>query len=83
MTVREIVMDYLKKNGFDGLCDGPCGCNGEDCDLCAQSLFSCRPAYRWDCDVCSDREKCGKDKEYGLCYRLGKQERNMKGEANK
>jgi len=49
MTVKEIVKDYLEKNGYDGLCDDiECGCSLDDfwpCEGCNDPA-QCRPAYR-------------------------------------
>lgn len=48
--VREIVRDYLKANGYDGLAytdgwDG-CGCGLDDLIACGEACHMCRPAYR-------------------------------------
>jgi hypothetical protein len=86
MTVKEILIDYLKENGFDGLCYEAhfCrGCRVDEINNCPEGCLPCDPAYRWDCDVCSDREKCEMDKEYGLCYRPEKQERKQKRRSEK
>ena len=49
MTIKEIIIDYLKKNGFDGLCSEGCACGFETGDLfyvCKNSPLSCTPAYK-------------------------------------
>ena len=52
MTVQEIVAEYLKNNGYDGLCNEDCGCGLEDFMPCVNSEFhsgnihGCEPAYR-------------------------------------
>ena len=60
MTVKEIVKDYLEKNGYDGLCCEGCGCGLDDfmpCEGC--DIKNCKPAYRHGCN--GDCAKCGDD----------------------
>lgn len=47
MTVKEIIKEYLTKNGFDGLCspEHECGCNIEDLVCCYGYCLDCEPAY--------------------------------------
>ena len=46
MTVQQIVEEYLKKNGFDGLCGCECGCEIEDLIPCDKSWCSdCVPGF--------------------------------------
>ena len=55
MNVKEIVKEYLVKNGYDGLCelDMPCGCGVEDLFACDEQEGECEPAYkRKDCVDC-------------------------------
>jgi len=57
MTVKEIIADYLKANGFDGLCGGDCGCEGEmPCEEC--NTGSCQPAYYRECKDCELGDDC-------------------------
>ena len=42
MTVKEIVREWLKSNGYSGLCNDECGCEVDD-------LMPC---------VCGDVERC-------------------------
>lgn len=81
MTVQEIVAEYLKNNGYDGLCNEDCGCGLEDFMPCVNSQLSvcethgCEPAYRielgstecagWDCEEI----KCD---GMAYCYRPSK-----------
>lgn len=57
MNIREIVDDYLLKNGFDGLfnpeCD--CGCARDDLMPCSDCTTECEPGYRRPCD-CGDHD---------------------------
>ncbi len=48
MNVRKIVVDFLTKNGYDGLCDSEieCGCLTSDLCPCGGSMNDCQPAYR-------------------------------------
>ena len=43
MTVREIVIDWLKAHGCDGLChcDSECGCRLDDFTPCFEPGFDC------------------------------------------
>lgn len=55
MTAKDIVRDYLKTNGFDGLCAECCGCGIDDLAPCSGwggSFFDCKPAY-------AAQKKCG------------------------
>lgn len=46
MTIKQIVSDWLKANGYDGLCDDECGCTLEDFMPCDEPRQSCEPAYK-------------------------------------
>lgn len=54
MTVKEIVEDYLKKHGYDGLYqeDLECACLIEDLFPC-ETVGDCLPGYKGPCD-CGD-----------------------------
>ncbi len=47
MNVKEIIICALKKDGFDGLCngDGDCGCGIFDLVPCNEDFSNCEPAY--------------------------------------
>jgi hypothetical protein len=51
MTVREIIFQYLKTNGYDGLCGCECGCELSDLAPCDADFCSCQPGYKVPCDV--------------------------------
>jgi len=63
INVRQIVVEYLKEHGFDGLQDSQCECGCETNDLMpCYSLWSgsgnvpaCQPGYRTACD-CGDHD---------------------------
>ena len=47
MNVVEIVEDYLKKNGFDGLYnDGNCACEIGELAPCDNMDSNCEPGYK-------------------------------------
>ena len=59
MTVKEIIVNYLKKHGYDGLVnvDIECGCDIEDLDCCDNfHLDDCQPAYqnKYNAKRCKD-----------------------------
>ena len=45
--VKQIIIEHLKVNGFDGLCppDMSCGCSIEDLMICEEYCGDCIPAY--------------------------------------
>jgi hypothetical protein len=45
MTVNEIVANYLKQNGFNGLFCDSCGCSIEDAPMCECFGADCAPGY--------------------------------------
>ena len=46
MNVRQIVKQYLKKNGYDGLySNGDCCCITDDLMLCDEGFCFCFPGY--------------------------------------
>ena len=46
MNCREIVRDWLKRGGYDGLCAYDCGCGLDDLMPCDGLVAECVPAYR-------------------------------------
>lgn len=50
MTVKEILKEWLKANGYDGLAytDGhePCGCGLDDLVPCGDVLMDCEAGHR-------------------------------------
>jgi len=82
MTVKEIILDYLKNNNYDGLCnpDIECGCGIDDLMPCSEEfgVEDCHTAYKKQCKKCNDRDIGGEclydcTRDDG-CYSLEKQE---------
>ncbi len=75
MTVGEIVVKYLKDNGFDGLMQKeiPCGCELSNLAPCNDMPDDCEPAYRHECTGGKCGETCegGPDSEF--CMKLKKE----------
>jgi len=63
MTVDEIIIDYLEKNGFDGLGNGEhdCGCEIADFHPCGEIKGDCIPAYKHERSKCENCHGCGVD----------------------
>ena len=54
MTVKEIIKQYLREHGYDGLySDNECGCEIDDLGPCDGTLDDCMPGYKVPCD-CGD-----------------------------
>lgn len=50
-TVLDIIAEYLKKNGYDGLCGDECSCGIDEFSICRSASFvSCVPGYKNVCD---------------------------------
>ena len=50
MTIKEIITEYLKENGFDGLFfPGECACRADDLAPCENILPGCQPGYLGPC----------------------------------
>ena len=46
MNVQEIVKEYLKDNGYDGLYSRSCGCRIDDLMPCSSGeTWNCKPGY--------------------------------------
>lgn len=57
-TALEIVKEYLKKNGYDGLCNLNCGCTIDDLTPCCEDFSYCVPGYKVGCGECGRRKDC-------------------------
>ena len=58
MRALDIVAEYLRQNGFDGLCHEAteCGCKLADLQPCGEMFADCEPAYCHDLPPGDDRE---------------------------
>lgn len=77
--VYEILIDYLKENGFDGLCGDGCGCGIDDFAPCDEDYSNCVPAYlhkKPDCDKCETKCDCYDGEAMINCYKTEKQANN-------
>jgi len=52
MDVKEIIKEYLSKNGYDGLvnAEGECGCLSDDLAPCDNMESECLPGYKTKCN---------------------------------
>jgi len=51
MNALQIVEEYLKANGFDGLWnDSECGCSVDDLAPCNESFSRCKPGHLIEVD---------------------------------
>lgn len=77
MTCKEIIENYLRENGFDGLVntDLPCGCDVDSLFPCECEGYDCQPAYKKVCEECNKYSDCNSDcKEFGECFCLSEGE---------
>jgi len=61
MNIKEIVIEHIKDNKFDGLVNTECecGCLLDDlmpCDDCW--VGECEPAYKHSCKECDKKDDC-------------------------
>ena len=68
MKLKEIVAEWLKEHGYDGLyCETSCGCKIDDLMPCDEPGTDCQPGY---IVPCPGPERCEAD---GDCeYHIGK-----------
>ncbi len=45
MTVKDMIITHLRKQGFDGLYTDDCGCSLEDLLPCDSPCDQCRPGF--------------------------------------
>jgi hypothetical protein len=67
VNVREIVEQYLKAHGFDGLAcqTESCGCQIGDLAPCCDgdNVLACMPGYVHTCETCNSGRFLGEDPE--------------------
>ena len=75
VTVQSITANWLKANGYDGLCSDECGCGLDDLAPCDGAVMKCGPAYRWECAKCREPgETCEYREHNAGCWRSTEQE---------
>jgi hypothetical protein len=62
MKAKQIIKDFLDKNGYDGLCGDDCGCGKDDLAPCDNLALDCEPAYKVVCGGCG-QELYSRDKD--------------------
>ena len=71
-NIKEIIIEYLKKNNVDGLCNSTveCGCGIDNLFLCESSFGNCVPAKYRECENCILDKRCKQQKTLKLnfCY---------------
>ena len=60
MNLREIVKNWLKENGYEGLAGDNCGCELDDLMPCEQPGIECQPGYK---NICPGADKCDHSEE--------------------
>lgn len=78
MTAKQMLIDYLREHGYDGLCNtaGDCGCSVDDLEPCGCiNIEDCVAAFHKKCVDCNtefcdalevgDGEGCYYDAENG------------------
>ena len=73
-NVKDIVADYLKANGYDGLYNGDaeCGCDLADLFPCeCMNAHVCRPGYKKLCGGCDEYNWCISNEKDAECWRDG------------
>ena len=59
MNAKEILVNYLKENEFEGLVDpGECGCGIDDLAPCGGCFLDCQPAKSRKCDPANCDSPC-------------------------
>lgn len=78
MTLHEIVAEWLREHGYDGLynTEGPCGCGLDDFMPCNELGMDCEPAYKRRCDApCPESGDCELQEGYPIeCWHREKLE---------
>ena len=64
MTVEQIVSDWLREHGYDGLCNLDCGCTLDDLVPCRCINEECQAAYKTTAFTPEEREEWGDDCDY-------------------
>ncbi|HDY90020.1 MAG TPA: hypothetical protein ENH82_18105 [bacterium] len=76
MNIREIVTEWLKNNGYDGLVNDDCGCNVSDLMLCDEPSINCEAGHQRYCNGCKIECEDREEYEIGGCVMEGKKKPN-------
>jgi hypothetical protein len=68
VTIREIIVEYLRQHGYDGLCKDSCGCGLDDLAPCGGDPMDCQPAHKRKCDCENCDSACDAAGEGEWCY---------------
>ena len=69
MTVKEILIEWLKAHGFTALCGDECGCSIDDLMPCEEiCIHGCEPGYAIPCTACGECESYDPDCSPKECY---------------
>lgn len=78
MTVREIVLKYLKRTGYDGLYNSDCGCELSNLMFCdTEKCLNCKAGYKVMCSA-----ECHPDNNMGWHIQKDTYSLLVKGEQN-
>lgn len=67
LTVRDILIAYLRANGYDGLAGEDCGCGVDDLAPCEGYPMGCVPAHEVPCPGEDGEDSEGRCGECGGC----------------
>jgi hypothetical protein len=76
MTVRDIMTEWLRDHGYDGLCGEGCGCTLDNLMICdCEDALRCVPGYKILCPpdhaTCPIRGTCDMDDCEDMIFILG------------
>lgn len=82
ITVKDMVLEYLKTNGYDGLAGEDCCCELSDLMSVCEYSEKCVAGHKVTCKECEKNKECKYRKEmyfrepYSWCMVSGKREVN-------
>lgn len=79
MTVVEVLIEYMKANGYTALCSDGCGCGINDLSPC-DNFSDCSLGYeiKSNCNKC-DVDECDGRGETDVCYTTNKEKAKKYG----
>ncbi len=88
-TVKDIIVNYLRANGFDALCGEECGCGIDDIAPCVNwnegMPLDCHPAHKTKCtgDKCPHQCDSYDGTDGGDCYTTRELEPRSEGKEGR